>query len=199
MESRFSKRKATISGLSAVLVVAVALVAWARQDDSPIKVATEVLGAQVVKADGTANENSNGKGADNGKGNDPKGSFALTGQADGLYPGAVIALPLTVTNPQSFGIRITELTIGVGIPVLPSSPLPGVSLAPACTSGAVQIGVLDSSGQFRAQNPIPVSVTLGKNGFASMPTVRLRMVASPPDACQGATFPLSYGGSAVKS
>src|SRR4051812_48346524 len=100
MKSRFSKRKATISGLSAVLVVAVALVAWARQDDSKVNVSTKVLGAQVVQASGNSNGN-NG----NGNGNEPKGSFSVSGTAAGLYPGALVQLPLTLTNPASFGIR----------------------------------------------------------------------------------------------
>ena len=183
MNTGFSKRKATTSGLPAVLVVAVAVLAAARHDSG--SVSAQVLAAQVVQANG----NSQGNGATNGNGSDPKGSFNITGQAQGLYPGAVIALPLTLSNPQSFGIRVTQLTVAVQAP----------GSAAGCTAGAVEVGVI-ANGQFTARNPIPVSVTLGKNGTASLPsTVQLHMVASPPDACQGATFALSYSGSAVKS
>jgi len=165
---------------------------WQLTSSNGSKVETQVLGAQVVQA--------NGNGATNGNGSDPKGSFTVAGQAQGLYPGAVVALPLTVSNPQSFGITVNQLTVTVQTPILPSPPLPGVSLTTPCTAAAVQVGSLDSSGRFKAQNPIDMSVTLGKNGSSTLPaTAQLRMVASPPDACQGATFPLSYGGSADKS
>jgi len=196
MRSQFMKRKATISGLVAVLVVAVALVAWDRRSDSQLNVSTQVLGAQLVQT--SANANSNGSGATNGNGGDPKGSFTVAGQAAGLYPvagqaaglypGAVVALPLTLTNPQSFGITVTELSVAVQSPSL------------ACVSGVVEVGVLDSNGHFKVQNPVPVSVTLGKNGSLSLSDkVQLHMVTSSPDACQGVAFSLSYGGSAVKS
>jgi hypothetical protein len=202
MESRFSKRKATISGLSAVLVVAVALVtslvAWVRQDDSAVNVSTKVLGAQVVQANG----NSQGNGATNGNGNDSKGSFNIAttggGQVQGLYPGAVVALPLTLSNPNSFGIRVTSVTVAVQTPVPPAHPQPG----PACAATDIQVGTKDASG-FHAATPLPasiaVSVDLAKNGHAPTSAVWLRMVPNPHNACQDTTFPLSYGGSAVKS
>jgi hypothetical protein len=172
-------------------------------NDASTKVATQVLGAQVVqangKADSAASGSSKANGAANGKGDDPKGSFTASGQVQGLFPGAVVALPLTLANPQSFGIVVNQVTVTVQTAVLPAPPLPGVRLTPACTTGAVEVGVLDNQGQFRAQNPILVSVPLGKNGTAQLTTVHLHMVASPPDACQGSSFGLSYGGSAVKS
>lgn len=178
------------------LVGAAAGVQWQLASNSTQTVETQVLGAQVVQANGT----SNGNGATNGNGNDPKGSFTVAGQAQGLYPGAVVALPVTLSNPQSFGIVVNQLSVTVQTPILPSPPLPRVSLTPACTAAAVQVGVL-ANGAFQAQNPITVSVNLAKNAtnVALPSTVYLHMVASPPDACQGASFALSYGGSAVKS
>jgi len=189
-----SRWKKAWFGLGVVTLAAGAGGARWQLASSSSKVETQVLGAQVVQANG----NSQGNGATNGNGNDPKGSFNVAGQAQGLFPGAVVALPLTLTNPQSFGIVVNQLTVTVQAPVLPSPPLPGVTLTPACTAAAVEVGVVDGQG-FKAQNPINVSVNLGKNGTAQLSTVRLHMVASPPDACQGATFSLSYGGSAVKS
>jgi hypothetical protein len=197
MRSQLSKRKATISGLSALLVVAIALVAWVRQDDSKVNVSTQVLGAQVVQANG----NSQGNGATNGNGND-KGSFSIAttggGQVQGLYPGAVVALPLTLTNPNSFGIRVTSVTVAVQTPTPASS-----STTSACAATDIQVGTRDAQNVFHPATPLPASITisvdLGKNGHAPTTAVWLRMIPSPHDACQGATFPLAYGGSAVKS
>jgi hypothetical protein len=194
MRSRFSKRMTTIGGLSAVLVSAVALVTWAHQDDSQVNVATQVLGAQVVQANG----NSQGNGATNGNGNDPKGSFSVSATAAGLYPGALVQLPLTLTNPASFGIRVTSVTVAVQTPIPPNPALPGA----ACAATDIQVGTVDGQGFHASQShpaSITVSVDLAKNGQAPTSAVWLRMVPNPHNACQGATFPLAYGGSAVKS
>ena len=193
-ESRFSKRKATISGLSAVLLVAVALVAWAHQDDSPVNVTTKVLGAQVVQAKGNGNGNGNNG---NGNGNEPKGSFTVAGRVEGLYPGASVQLPLTLTNPNSFGIRVTSVTVAVQTPTAPKT-----SSTSSCSATAVQVGTHDATG-FHPVTPLPASISvqvdLAKNGVAPTSAVWLHMLATSPDACQGASFALSYGGSAVKS
>jgi hypothetical protein len=175
MGSQFSKRKATFSGLVAVMIVALALVTWSRHSDSPVNVSTQVLGAQAVQANASTN----------GNGSDPKGTFLVSGQAQGVYPGLVVPLPLTLTNPQSFGITVNQLAVTVQSP------------SSTCTARQLEVGILNA-GQFQAENPIPVSISLGKNGTAFY-TLQLRMVRTAADACQGATFTLSYGGSAVKS
>jgi hypothetical protein len=132
----------------------------------------EVLGAKEVKAD------------------EPKGSFTIAGGASGLYPGGRLPLGLTVTNPQSFGIRVDTVTVKVSDPA-------GGGRTPKCTGAAIEIG-LPGADPVPAGQPIPVSVDLGKKATASA-QLEVRMIADAPDACQGASFGLTYSGTAVKS
>jgi hypothetical protein len=182
MHSRITKKKGTASVLFILLVVAVASATWG-QGASPTSVVTQVLGAQSVQADVSTSKV-------NGNGNEPKGAFIVGGDANGsLYPGLVVPLPLHLTNPNSFGILVTEVSVTV------TSPKVG------CPSGAVEAGVADSNGDFKAQNRIPVSVNLAKNAV-NVPLsdkVKLRMTTASPDSCQGVAFNLAYSGSAVKS
>jgi hypothetical protein len=103
--------------------------------------------------------------------------FYITGDAVGLYPGATVNLPLTVTNPNSAAIQVNSLTVS----------LTGTD-HPACLPNAANLTPSDYAG--------PPFVVAGNNGTAIV-TVPVTMPHGSGDACQGTTFDLTYGGSAV--
>lgn len=93
--------------------------------------------------------------------------FTLSVTYSGLYPNADLPVPVTVHNAQPFDLAVHSADVTVG------------DASPAC----------------RAENLIvssfvgDVVVGAGRNG--TIP-VRMQMPATAPDACQGATFPLSF-------
>ena len=104
----------------------------------------------------------------------PKTGFQISGSVGGLYPGETAPLMLRVTNPQPFAIVVTSIATTAG------SPNPGCLasyLTVAGFSGQLTVAA-QSSGQ------ISVPVTLSH---------------AAPNACQGASFPLTYTGSAHKA
>jgi hypothetical protein len=101
------------------------------------------------------------------------GSFPISGDIAGLYPGAQLPLVLTVHNPQHFAIVVTTLSVSVG------------DAAPGCT--AANLTATSFSGQLQ----VPA---LG----AAAVSVHVTMVHSAPNACQGVVFPLHYSGLASK-
>jgi hypothetical protein len=98
--------------------------------------------------------------------------FAISGQVDGLYPGADMTLDARVTNPYPFPIRVTS----VGTTVRDAGP--------ACPASVIE--VRDS----RAEVDIP------RNATGTVP-LAIRMDPSAPDACQGATWTLIFAGTAL--
>lgn len=107
-------------------------------------------------------------------GNDDK-TFQISGQVSGLYPGAQKQLGLTVSNPNNFAIKVTALTITVGNP--------GVA---GCS--AANVVATNFSG----------SLLVPKKTTASQ-ALPIKMIANAANACQGVTFPLSFGGTAQKA
>jgi hypothetical protein len=99
--------------------------------------------------------------------------FVVTGTVAGLYPGAQRPLILTVSNPNNFDIKITSLTVNVG------------NAAPGCNAANLQVSEFSGS------------VIVPKDGTTTT-TLQATMARGAGDSCQGATFPLSYGGTAVK-
>jgi hypothetical protein len=98
--------------------------------------------------------------------------FVITGQVDGLYPGAEMTLEAGVTNPYPFSIRVTS----VGVTVRDAGP--------ACPASMIE--VRDS----RAEVDIPANAT------GTVP-LAIRMDVTAPDACQGATWTLIFAGTAL--
>jgi hypothetical protein len=98
--------------------------------------------------------------------------FAITGQVDGLYPGADTTLDARVTNPYPFTIRVTSVEVTVR------------DASPACPASVIE--VRDS----RAEVDIP------RNATGTLP-LEIRMDPTAPDACQGATWTLTFAGTAV--
>jgi len=104
----------------------------------------------------------------------PQGGFGVGGDVNGLYPGAEATVQATVVNPQSFTIQVTS----VGVTALDASP--------QCPGSLLSFG----------DQPATVDIPASGTG-----TVLLTVQVDPgmPDACQGATWPLSFVGTAVSS
>jgi hypothetical protein len=99
----------------------------------------------------------------------------------GLYPGATRNLVLTLTNPYSFDIKVTDL----------SASLAGTS-SPACAATAANLTVRP----YQAPPSLPVTLTANQvKAVGAIPLVMPRTVAN---GCQGATFTLSLTGTATK-
>ena len=99
--------------------------------------------------------------------------FSITGHVTGLLPGAHGRLRLKVHNRHRFKIRVTSIKTRVGDP------------SAACRASNVSVR------RFRGHKKVP-----GRHSRRIR--VRIRMAASAPDACQGARFPLTYKGRAVR-
>ena len=99
--------------------------------------------------------------------------LAISGDVEGLHPGAHAALEVTVANPYAFDVRLRSLEITVG------------DAGPDCSAPALIVG------------PIPTD-DIVRGRAASVVDVPIAMADSAPDACQGATFPLTYTATAAK-
>jgi hypothetical protein len=96
-------------------------------------------------------------------------SFRIAGSVGGLYPGFTKALVLTVTNPQFFRIVVTSITT--------------TAKGASSTCLASNLSVKAFSGQ--------LSVPARGSAKVSVPA---SLAQGAPDACIGATFPLSFHG-----
>ncbi|HVV37901.1 MAG TPA: hypothetical protein VHC63_14930 [Acidimicrobiales bacterium] len=102
------------------------------------------------------------------------GPFTIGGSVEGLFPGAMLSLPLAVHNTNSYSLRITDLAVAVV----------GVDKS-NCPKAAV------SSPGFSA------STLVGGNATTVIP-VTVSMATGVTDACQGAKFTLSFSGHGVR-
>jgi hypothetical protein len=100
--------------------------------------------------------------------------FVVSGQVEDLRPGATRPMVLTVQNPNSVDIRVTSLTVTAAAA---AAGCPGSSLNLPQWTG---------------------SLVVAKRGTASL-TVDVGLEPTAADACQGATWQLTYGGTAVKA
>ncbi len=103
------------------------------------------------------------------------GPFTIAGSVSGLYPGAHKVLPLSINNPNPYALAITSLSATVG-----NSDHAGCA--------AANVSVTPFSGS--------VVVPASSVGIINL---AVDMVVSPPDACQGATFPLTYTGAGIRT
>lgn len=113
--------------------------------------------------------------------------FTVSGGFPGLLsPGVSGPLAVTVSNPNGEAIQVTSLTVTIE----PGSSKPGCD-------GPANLQVRPSN--VSVANPLTVpahgSVTL-PDGGVSAPVVEMLNLSTNQDACQGATFSFSYGGSA---
>ena len=100
--------------------------------------------------------------------------FTLTTDYTGLYPNADVSVPVTVHNPEAYRLAVHTADVRVG------------DASPACS--AANLEASSYSGD----------VIAPAHGDTTIP-IRMHMLASAPDACQGATFPLSFTASGSPS
>ena len=101
------------------------------------------------------------------------------------YPGAPAqTLPLTVTNPNPVPIFLTGLTVAATSDPSGCASAANLVLTPAPISAAAPLRV-----------PAHGSVHLPAPGVGA-PAIQLRDLPVNQDACQGASFPLAFSGSA---
>jgi hypothetical protein len=101
-------------------------------------------------------------------------SFLVSGDVTDLAPGVTRPLRLRLTNPNHSDISVEAVQVTVG------------NSSTGCSGGSLRVAAL----------PGPVFVPrLGEAGV----TLGVTMSASALSICDGASFPLTYGGSAVKA
>jgi hypothetical protein len=111
------------------------------------------------------------------KGDDDKlaaRSFVVSGDVTDLAPGVTRPLRLRLTIPNHTDISVEAVQVTVG------------DSSTGCSGGTLRVAAL----------PGPVFVP--RLGEAAV-TLGVTMSASASSVCDGATFPLTYGGSAVKA
>jgi hypothetical protein len=101
-------------------------------------------------------------------------TFGITGGVSGLYPCDVAQLPRTVTNRKPFPISVTSISTSVA------------QASPGCLAGYLSVSAFTGH------------LTVPATGNATA-TVTATLSHAAPDACQGATFALTYTGQAVKA
>jgi hypothetical protein len=100
-------------------------------------------------------------------------SFRVRGSVRGLYPGLAKTIRARASNPFAFSIELRRVTVTVRRP------------APGCPAETVRV------------HPWRGAVGISQGATRHIP-LRVRMVPSAPDACQGARYPLVYSGRAVR-
>ncbi len=114
----------------------------------------------------------------------PAGTFTITGDLPSLLaPGLGGPVPVTITNPLSFPLTVTDLVMTVA-----------AGSSHAGCDGASNLGVTQSNmagGAVSVVVPASGSVVLPAQG-ATAPIVTMLNLASSQDACKGAGFTLSY-------
>ena len=102
-----------------------------------------------------------------------------------LYPGAQpLALPLTIENPNSERILVTELLVAVTAEPTGCASAENLALHKSNASDSMPLVV-----------PAHGSVRLPADGIVP-PTIQLRDLPVNQDACRNARFPLEFSGSA---
>jgi hypothetical protein len=99
--------------------------------------------------------------------------FSISGHTAGVVPGAHGRLRLQVHNRHRFKIRVTSIKTRVG------------NASAICPASNLSVRRFRGHKKVRARH-------------ARSFRVRIAMAASAPNACQGATFPLTYKGRAVR-
>jgi hypothetical protein len=104
-------------------------------------------------------------------------TFSIDGSARNLYPGKQMPLRLTITNPNRRPIEVTSIGVRVGSDVA----------KPGCPpSDFVRATSLRSAFRVPARSKKRVAL-------------KIVLLPSAPDACQGAIFPLRFVGRAVQA
>lgn len=185
--------------LGLLLVVALGVLvgrSWFGHDD-PGRAAdgtTEVLSGMLARGPSDASSNSVGGSGVGSGGGPPAGvppgppddtpaqpqTFGLSGDLAEVYPGFDGTLTVTLTNPHRFAIVVTTVEVAVGAPIDTAAgdgPCLTAHLEVDEFSGAREVGRLGTATQ----------------------GLDARMSPDAPDACQGASFPLTYSGTATRA
>jgi hypothetical protein len=149
------------------------------------------IGSGSSSAGGGGGSSSGGGGSSSGGGGGSSPiartkSFIISGQPEGtLSPGGpALTIPLALFNPNPVPIYVTALTVTVA-----SSP-------EGCSAEEnLRLTQSDASTEKPVMVPGDAAVTLPAQGVAA-PTIQLLDLPVNQDACQNATFPLTYTGSA---
>ena len=157
----------------AVVVVGTG-VAVVRSDAGTSGPAASVLGETILKGSSKTKPSNPGV-----LGN---GSFRVVGAFDGLYPGINASLALTVSNDNNFDIVVQSLSATA------TAVDPDHAACPLKIGNQNMVQVTTFSG----------ALVVAANTSAAQ-ALPITMNAASPDACAGATFTLTYGGSAVKA
>jgi hypothetical protein len=157
-----------------------------------LAVGTHVFCVRAVAANGTVGpETCRTWTITAGATEEPTGAFTMSGSLPSLLtPGSGGTLPLTVTNPYDFPLRVWSLRVTV----LAATTLPGCD-------GAANLQVTQSnaaSGALSITIPALASVTLPAQG-ATAPVVTMRDLPSNQDACKNAAFTLSFSGTGTRA
>jgi hypothetical protein len=91
----------------------------------------------------------------------------LSGHVDGLYPGAVTSMRVEIRNGSGRPVLLRSVRAIVG------------DAGPGCKSQNLWTRRFRGRRELQARSSVPV-------------TVRIGMLATAPDACQGARFPLDF-------
>ena len=169
MSPHRNPRIAAAIGLASLLVLGLGLFAVGTRVALPPKETT--AGAKVLGKEQV-------KGSGSSRQQPPPSTsgtqtFSISGAVEGLTPGGTSNLPLRITNPHNFSIFVTTIRVTVG---------------PAA-NGCAPSNVVASQYNGRLEVQKKASAPL---------TLTVRMVRDPASACAGATFPLTYSGTAVK-
>jgi hypothetical protein len=109
--------------------------------------------------------------------------FAVTGSPAGDFrPGVSQPVDVTISNPHDFDLTVTAITVSVG----PSS-------VPACGAGNMTV-----TQNFSGSVVVPAGATRSLSALhvpqSQWPVITMPDTAANQDACQQATFPLTYTG-----
>lgn len=106
----------------------------------------------------------------------PPLAISLQGEVSGLYPGAVVNLVKSMTNPTQLEVLVDTVDVTVGQPDKPGCP--------------IEVLLIGDAGDTNYAS-IPVNARLAPETTTQV-AIRLALSATAPEACQGATFPLTY-------
>ncbi len=166
---------AVVSGTAVVAGVTVTV--WHQLSATPAAstVYSGVQGTTSTGKGGGASQG-NGGGNTNPNGNAPH-TFTISGSLPSVFPGQSTVMYLTVDNPNNQAIEVTSLTLRVGDA---SRACTAANLSPSSETQNFTVVVAKNSSLGGQSFPMPIS-----------------MSAAAPDACQGATFPITLTGIAT--
>jgi hypothetical protein len=150
---------------SVVVVAVIGVIALTTFDHpaSPKSDEAAVLGFTLVR-----NEDNNG----NAKGLLKK-QVVATGEVNGLHPGAVRNLVVTLRNDNNFWVDVTDIVVGVR------------SSTPGCNATVVRVDEFHGSRWVDANS-------------SATQTLVARTHNDAPDSCKNSSFSLAFTGTAVK-